>query len=88
MVVTIRVSGVILVLSLLTLPQATANMFTKKLGAIMLLSIAFGFFGIVSGLVVAYYTDLPSGATIILVQTSLFLLARILNSFSRNKATN
>jgi len=88
MVVTIRVSGVILVLSLLTLPQATANLFSKKLGMIMLLSVAIGFIGILSGLVVAYYTDLPSGATIILVQTSLFLLMRILNSFSRNRVIN
>jgi zinc transport system permease protein len=85
MVITIRVSGVILVLSLLTLPQATANLFTKKFGTLMLLSIALGFTGIMLGLVVAYYTDLPSGATIILIQTSLFFVAKILNSILRNK---
>lgn len=71
-VASIRISGVILVLSLLTLPQATANLFTKKFSAIMVSSIFIGFFGMVTGLVISYYTDLPSGATIILVLTGLF----------------
>jgi len=76
-VASIRISGVILVLSLLTLPQATANLFTKKFSSIMISSIFIGFFGMVTGLVVSYYTDLPSGATIILVMTGLFGVGKL-----------
>lgn len=71
-VASIRISGVILVLSLLTLPQATANLFTKKFRSIMISSIIIGFIGMITGLYLSYYTDLPSGATIILVLTAFF----------------
>ncbi|HNW52592.1 MAG TPA: metal ABC transporter permease [Prolixibacteraceae bacterium] len=76
-VASIRVSGVILVLSLLTLPQATANLFTKKFSSIMVSSILIGFIGMVTGLVVSYYTNLPSGATIILVLTAFFGIGKL-----------
>jgi zinc transport system permease protein len=71
-VASIRISGVILVLSLLTLPQATANLFTRKFSSIMIASIFIGFLGMITGLLISYFTDLPSGATIILVLTAFF----------------
>jgi zinc transport system permease protein len=77
-VASIRVSGVILVLSLLTLPQATANLFSKQFIPIMLLSVAISLMGMLTGLVVSYYTNLPSGATIIVVLTLFFFIARLL----------
>lgn len=76
-VASIRISGVILVLSLLTLPQATANLFTKKFKTIMINSIIIGFAEMTIGLLLSYYTDLPSGATIILVMTVIFGLCKI-----------
>jgi zinc transport system permease protein len=76
-VASIRISGVILVLSLLTLPQATANLFTKRFSSIMLLSVLIGFLGMVTGLYISYFTDLPSGATIILVLTGFFGIGKI-----------
>lgn len=82
-VVSIRVSGVILVLSLLTLPQATANLFTKKFGAIMLSSIGIGFIGMLIGLYLSYYTNMPSGATIILVMTAFFGLGKVISLFKK-----
>lgn len=75
-VASIRISGVILVLSLLTLPQATINLFTKKFKNIMIGSVITGFVGMFSGLVLSYYTNLPSGATIILVLTLFFALGK------------
>lgn len=76
-VATIRISGVILVLSLLTLPQATANLFTKQFAKIMMASIAIGFVGIIAGIFLAYHTDLPSGATIIIVLTFIFFVSKL-----------
>ncbi|MDA3930816.1 MAG: metal ABC transporter permease [Prolixibacteraceae bacterium] len=78
-VASIRISGVILVLSLLTLPQATANLFTKKFKTIMFASILIGFVGMVAGLFLSYYTNLPSGATIILLLTVFFGLGKLIS---------
>lgn len=84
-VVSIRISGVILVLSLLTLPQATANIFTKKFKTIMWASIIIGFVGMLSGLFISYYTNLPSGATIILTLTGFFGIGKVI-SFANSQA--
>ena len=68
-VLNIRVVGIILVMSLLTIPQAIANLFTKKFDRMMILSILFGFIGSMGGLVFSYYYDIPSGAAIIFTDT-------------------
>lgn len=64
-VLNIRVVGIILVMSLLTIPQAIANLFTKRFDTMMLYSIAFGFLGSIVGLILSYIYDIPSGAAII-----------------------
>lgn len=87
-VASIRISGVILVLSLLTLPQATANLWTKSFKSILCFSIAVGFIGMLLGLIISYYTDMPSGATIILVLTAIWGFARILKAISKNVFTS
>lgn len=79
-VASIRISGVILVLSLLTLPQATANLFTKKFKSILFASIGIGFLGMLAGLFISYYTNLPSGATIILLLTAFFGIGKLISS--------
>jgi zinc transport system permease protein len=86
-VASIRVSGVILVLSLLTLPQATANIFTKKFRYINVASVVIGFVAMLSGLITSYYTNLPSGATIILVLTLFFALGKIISIIKNKLAT-
>ncbi|MCF8361731.1 MAG: metal ABC transporter permease [Prolixibacteraceae bacterium] len=77
-VASIRVSGVILMLSLLTLPQATANIFTKKFQHISIASIVIGFVAMFCGLITSYYTNLPSGATIILILTLFFAFGKMI----------
>src|SRR6056297_1287345 len=64
-VLNIRVVGIILILSLLTIPQATANIFTKDFRKMLILSSVFAFIGTISGLFFSYYLDIPSGAAII-----------------------
>ncbi len=64
-VLNIRVVGIILVMSLLTIPQAIANLFTRRFDHMIGYSIAFGFIGSVIGLVFSYIGDIPSGAAII-----------------------
>ena len=87
-VASIRISGVILVLSLLTLPQATANLFTKKFVSMILGSIVIGFIGMLSGLFLSYFTEMPSGATIILVLTTFFGIGKLVSIFLKDNYSN
>lgn len=73
----IRVVGIILVLSLLTIPQTIANVFTGNFFRIMLLSILFGLAGSISGLFISYYFDIPSGASIIFFLVLMFLIVKL-----------
>ena len=73
----IRVVGIILVISLLTIPQTIANMFVKRFLGIMVLSVIIALFGTISGLALSYYFDIPSGASIIFFLVILFFMARL-----------
>jgi len=75
-VLNIRVVGIILVMSLLTIPQAIANLFTKRFDVMILYSIAFGFLGSVAGLTFSYIYDIPSGAAIIFTLVVLYGLIK------------
>ncbi len=72
----IRVVGIILVISLLTIPQTIANMFTNRFFNIMVLSVLIALLGTISGLILSYLFDIPSGAAIIFFLVVLFFLAR------------
>ncbi len=77
-VLNIRVVGIILVMSLLTIPQAIANLFTKRFDVMMFYSIAFAFLGSVAGLAFSYIYDIPSGAAIIFTLVVLYGIFKIL----------
>lgn len=76
-VLSIRIAGIILVLSVLTIPQNIANLFTNRFRSIMIASILIGFAGSFIGLLVSYYLNIPSGATIIFTLVILYLAARV-----------
>lgn len=72
-VLSIRLVGIMLLMSLLTLPQMTVNLFTSDFKKIIFGSILLGFLGCVTGLILSYFLNVPSGAFIILVLVTLFL---------------
>ncbi len=74
----IRVVGIILVISLLTIPQTIANMFVKRFFNIMIFSVLIALLGTISGLILSYLFDIPSGAAIIFFLVILFFVARIM----------
>ncbi len=78
-VVNIRIVGIILVIALLTIPQATANIFTKKYKQIILLAILFGLLSSLSGLILSYQLNIPSGATIIFLSIIIYLISKIIS---------
>ncbi len=75
-VLSIRIAGIILVLSVLTIPQNIANLFTNRFSTIMIASVIIGFLGSFLGLIISYFLDIPSGATIIFTLVCLYLAAR------------
>ncbi len=77
-VLNIRVAGIILVISLLTIPQTIANIFSKNFKTIIFLSIAIGFVGSMMGLILSYFLNIPSGASIIFFFVLLFIIAKII----------
>ncbi len=67
--------GVILVISLLVGPALTAYLLVKELHHMMMVGALFGAISSISGVYLSYYQNLPSGPAIVLVSSSLFLLA-------------
>ncbi len=82
-VLNIRIAGIILVISFLTIPQSTANLFTRDFRRIIFYAIIFGIAGSFLGLYVSFRTNLPSGATIIFIFVSMYLLAWSLKALQR-----
>ena len=71
-VVSIKIAGIILVMSLFTIPQVIANMFVRDFRKMIPLSMLFALLGMMGGLVASYFADLPSGATIIFFMVTLW----------------
>lgn len=72
----IRLIGIMLLMSLMTVPQMTANLFTSRFKNLLFYSIGIGIAGCFSGLFLSYYLNVPSGAAIVFVQVLLFLLCK------------
>jgi manganese/iron transport system permease protein len=74
-VASMKAVGVILVLSLLITPGATAYLLVKRLHNVMIVGAGIGIISSISGMYLSYYQNLPSGPAIVLVASGLFVLA-------------
>jgi manganese/iron transport system permease protein len=74
-VVSLQAVGIILVVAMLVTPAATGQLLTVRFGLLVLLAVGIGVGSSVLGLYVSYWLDVATGATIVLVQTALFLIA-------------
>lgn len=77
-VVSLQAVGIILVVAMLVTPAATAQLLTVRFMRLMLVAAAVGVASSIIGLYLSYWLNVASGATIVLVQTGLFLLALVL----------
>ena len=84
-VLNIKIAGIILVISLLTIPQNAANLFTNEFRRIIIYSIIFCFVGCFSGLVISYFLDIPSGASIIFSLVILYILLGLIKKANQLK---
>lgn len=76
-VLSIRLVGIVLLMSLLTVPQMTANLFTSNFDRMLVISVIIGFIGCLLGLFISALLDVPSGVFIIFTQLIIFLFSRI-----------
>jgi iron/zinc/copper transport system permease protein len=75
--------GIILVLSMLIIPAAAAKLVTNTFVSSIRISILFGVFSSVVGLYLSYFLNLPSGPSMSLVATSIFVLAYLSNKITK-----
>lgn len=86
-VLSIRIVGIVLLISLLTVPAVIASALTKSYPRILLLASLFAVVGNVVGLWVAYEVDFPVGATtIILLGITLFIVKLLTLPSHRRKS--
>lgn len=73
----LRMVGIVLAISLLTLPQMTANLFTHSFKRIIWLSVIIGYLGCLGGLFISYKLQVPSGAAIIFFSILIYTLCKM-----------
>ena len=78
-VLAIRVMGIVLLISLMTVPAVTMNTLSKSFRTIAFGSAVLGALGGVAGLAVSYQWELPSGVAIIFVLTASLIVAKLLS---------
>ena len=79
-VLSIRMVGVMLLLSLFTIPQITASVFTHRFIRIILYSIIIALAGGIAGLFLSSALNVPSGACIVLVLTGIYVITKVIKS--------
>ncbi len=75
----IKVFGIILVSALLIIPVATAKLFSKSFKKLVIISVVLSEIIVISGIFASYNFDLPTGPTIVLTGTVLFVIAALYN---------
>lgn len=80
----LRMVGIVLAISLLTIPQMTANLFTYNFKRMIWLSIAIGFISCLGGLLLSYHLRVPSGASIIFFSILIYAGCKF---FKNNQST-
>ena len=82
-VLAIRIMGIVLLLSLFTIPAVTANIISKSYAKITLLAATIAVCGAVGGLVASYNWEIPPGTCIIFILTVALIAAKLLSLRSK-----
>ena len=78
-VLAIRIMGIVLLLSLFTIPAVTANILSKSYAKITLLAATIAVCGAVGGLVASYNWEIPPGTCIIFMLSAILSAAKSLS---------
>lgn len=78
-VLAIKIMGIVLLLSLFTMPAITANIVTKSYYKITILAIVIAVFSSILGLICSYTWEIPPGTSIIFILSALLIATKILS---------
>lgn len=81
--VAMKIVGLLLIVSMLIIPAATARRFSTGPEAMAILASLLGCLSVIGGLGASFHWDSPAGASIVAVATVLFLLSLILPARDR-----
>jgi zinc transport system permease protein len=76
-VLAMKVVGIMLISALLILPSVTALQMAKGFKITMIMASVFGVLSVILGIFVSFIMDLPTGATIVILNFLFFLTAFI-----------
>lgn len=85
-VISIKVVGIVLVSALIVTPAAAAYQLTEDFRRMMVLSVVFGVGSTVGGLLLSYWLNTASGATIVLLSTLFFFTAAVFSPRRRRRS--
>lgn len=77
-VVSLQAVGIILVVAMLVTPAATAQLLSRSFGRLVTIAVAIGVLCPIVGLYASYWLNSASGATIVLVESAVFVVAIVL----------
>lgn len=84
-VLSIRMIGIVLLMSVLTLPQMVASVFYNDFRKIMFGSVIFCLLACVGGLFLSYYLNVPAGACIVFILAILYGIAKMIRLILHKK---
>lgn len=73
-IVLVKIVGIILTIALMTIPVSIAKMFFRSFGKVIIFSMLFSFLLCMAGLAASYYMNIPSGVSIVIISTVIYLL--------------
>lgn len=74
-----QVVGIVLVLTMLTLPQLLASLFAKRLSSIMIYATLISILSTCVGLILAFMLDWPAGASITLLSAGAYVIGLLVH---------
>ena len=86
LIASMQILGVTLIAAALVIPAITARLLTDSFNRMILLSTSLGALSGFAGMYLSYYVDIASGATIVLLQATLFGLVLAGSAVSRRVA--
>jgi manganese/iron transport system permease protein/iron/zinc/copper transport system permease protein len=84
-VASINVVGVTLIAATLIIPATTARLVTDSFARMLVLSAALGAISGALGMYLSYWLDISSGATIVLLEASIFVVVFVVAALSRRR---
>lgn len=76
-VIALQAVGIVLVIAMLVTPAATAYLLVRRFAQAMVLGPILGAVSAIAGLYVSFYLNLPSGPSMTLVATGMFVIAAL-----------